>query len=137
MVRLIANNQTKRLLEHECALAVHPFESSVSVGHRQSHAYLARLTGHRRQQYRGRASHRLVARGAVQTTRARHRLLQTVTHPVLTAPQYLRGSDQKPNRRNQRSAGALRRSHAHHPHLAFQTGPIKRTLGLPSLPSEA
>ena len=25
----------------------------------------------------------------------------------------------------------VRRSHAHHPHLAFQTGPIKRTLGLP------
>ena len=67
----------------------------------------------------------------VQTTRARHRLLRTVTHPVPAAPQYLRGSDRKPNRRNQRSAGAVRRSHTHHPHLAFQTGPIKRTRGFP------
>ena len=89
-------------LEHECALEVHPFESSVSVRHRQSDAYLARLLGHRRQQYHGRTNHRLVARGAVQTTRARHRLLRTVTHPVLTAPQCIRGSDRKPNRRNQR-----------------------------------
>ena len=105
------------------------FESSLSRRHRQSHAYLARLLGHRRQQYRGRASHRLVARGAVQTTRAGHRLLRTVTRAVLTGAQYLRGSDRKPNRRNQRSAGTLRRAYAHHPHLAFQTGPIKRTRG--------
>ena len=52
-------------LEHECALAVHPFESSISVGHGQSDTDLARVLGHWRKQYRGRASHRLVVRGAV------------------------------------------------------------------------
>ena len=62
----------------------------------------------------------------------RHHLLRTITHPVPAALQYLCGSDRKPNRRNQRSAGAVRRSHPHHPHLAFQMGPIKRTLDLPT-----
>ena len=61
--------------------------------------------------------------------RGGHRLLRTVTRAVLTGAQYLRGSDRKPNRRNQRSAGTLRRAYTHHPHLAFQTGPIKRTRG--------
>ena len=128
----VTQNQVLRL-----SISVHWrfFHLNQAIHVRQSDAYLARLLGHWRQQYCGRTNHRLVAWGAVQTTKARHRLLRIVTHPVPSAPQCVRGSDRKPNRRNQRSPGLVCRSHAHHPHLAFQTGPIKRTLGLP--PSES